>query len=153
MFVLSQFLGLLFDAEYQFCHKLCISQTNDLQLGVLLLFVLFSVLWEFQNGWVKHPGLSQWFGIWQSWRSWPLSFLLQIWLILCHKMNLTTLQWSTLQSGSQIIDYNHCFCDNFFSVCLLQSQTFFSVRWKTKHQWRKQNTKEIITKAVITIKA
>ena len=50
--------------------------------------------------------------------------LLHLLLFDC-KMDLTIPQWSLLQSGSQINDGNNCFCNDYFSICLLDWHVVF----------------------------
>ena len=55
----------------------------------------------------------------QSWRSRPCSFLLLIWSTHDCKIYLIIPQWPRLRSGSQILDCNCRFCDDYACNCFL----------------------------------
>ena len=94
--------------------------------------------------------------------SWPFSFLLQILQTLDHKMDLTILQWSMLQSGSQAIDFNYRFCDDYFCLLLLSVSGIFCLAEQpnsVKQNWgcwdgkitlvKETNTELIVIKIII----
>ena len=62
---------------------------------------------------------------WQRWRSRPLSFSLLIWPTLACKSYLIIPQWSRLRSGSQILDFNFRFCDNYACICFFHRLVVF----------------------------
>ena len=97
----------------------------------------------------------------------PPSFL----LLLSRKMDRAIPQWSTLRHGSQMIDYNYRFCDNYFCTCFLLRCavfhrnnlkrnwdcsvavpiSFFYNFFKKRIQCRKHHKEAIVAKTVITI--
>ena len=71
----------------------------------------------------------------QRWRSRPPSFLLLIWLTPDCKIYFIIPQWSMLWSGSQILNCNCCFCDDYACICYLHQPVVFHGSEQPWNSW------------------
>ena len=62
---------------------------------------------------------------WQRWRSRAPSFCLLIWPTLGCKIYLIMPQWFRLRTGSQILDCNNRFCDDYACIWFLRRRVVF----------------------------